>query len=133
LQPLVTYVLEPGKLRVPRDSTEAAFVATDDQVAEPFPAHLPRVIVSHTRPEPMIGVLRCLDNGPQRTRYLGYRNCGGTFDAVRAGGPRNRDAMILTCLDLIGFTVGGTSRGSCVVVCGTGIFGIDCLRKRGTR
>jgi len=82
LQPLVTYVLEPGKFRVPRDSTEAAFVATDDQVAELFPAHLPRVIVSHTRPEPMIGVLRRLDNGPQRIRYLGYRNRGGTFDAA---------------------------------------------------
>lgn len=82
LQPLVTYVLEPGKFRVPRDSTEAAFVATDDQVAELFPAHLPRVIVSHTRPEPMIGVLRRIDDGPQKTRYLGYRNRGGTLDTA---------------------------------------------------
>lgn len=30
----------------------------------------------------MIGVLRRLDNGPQRTRYLGYRNRGGTLDTA---------------------------------------------------
>jgi hypothetical protein len=40
------------------------------------------LIVCHTRAEPMIGVLRHLDNGPQRTRYLGYRNCGGTLDTA---------------------------------------------------
>jgi phosphoketolase len=82
LQPLVTYMLEPGKFRVPRDSTEAAFVATDEQTTELFPANVARVIVGHTRPEPMIGVLRRLDNGPQRTRYLGYRNRGGTLDTA---------------------------------------------------
>jgi phosphoketolase len=75
-------MLEPGKFRVPRDSTESAFVATDEQVAELFPAHLPRVVVSHTRPEPMTGVLRRIDNGPQKTRYLGYRNRGGTLDTT---------------------------------------------------
>lgn len=82
LQPLVTYMLEPGKFRVPRDAIEAAFVASDEQISELFPANVPRVIVSHTRPEPMIGVLRRLDNGPQRTRYLGYRNRGGTLDSA---------------------------------------------------
>lgn len=82
LQPLVTYMLEPGKFRVPRDATEAAFVASDEQINELFPANIARVIVSHTRPEPMIGVLRRLDSGPQRTRYLGYRNRGGTLDAA---------------------------------------------------
>lgn len=82
LQPLVTYAFEPGKIRVPRDSIEAAFVATSEQVAKLFPAHLPRVIVSHTRPEPMAGVLRRIDNGPQKTRYLGYRNRGGTLDTA---------------------------------------------------
>jgi phosphoketolase len=75
-------MLEPGKFRVPRDATEAAFVASDEQVNELFPADLPRVVVSHTRPEPMIGVLRRLDSGPQRTRYLGYRKRGGTLDTA---------------------------------------------------
>ncbi|MDP1702729.1 MAG: ATP-dependent metallopeptidase FtsH/Yme1/Tma family protein [Aestuariivirga sp.] len=53
-----------------------------EQINELFPANVPRVIVSHTRPEPMICVLRRLGNGPPRTRYLGYRNRGGTFDAA---------------------------------------------------
>jgi phosphoketolase len=82
LQPLVTYMLEPGKFRVPRDAIEAAFVASDDQIAELFPAKVPRVIVTHTRPEPMAGVLRRLDSGPQETRYLGFRNRGGTLDTA---------------------------------------------------
>ncbi len=82
LRPLVTFLLEPGKFRSPRDSTEANFVASDEQVAELFPAALPRVIVSHTRPEPMAGVLRRFDNGPQTTRYLGFRNRGGTLDTA---------------------------------------------------
>ena len=110
VQPLVTYMLEPGKFRVPRDSTEAAFVAIDDQVAELFPAHLPRVIVTHTRPEPMIGVLRRLDNGPQWTRYLGYRNRGGTLDTAGllfANGATWAHIIVETCkatgLDVAGF------------------------------
>ena len=82
LRPLVTYLLEPGKFRSPRDSMEAGFVATGEQVAELFPAALPRVIVSHTRPEPMAGVLRRFDNGPRKPRYLGFRNRGGTLDTA---------------------------------------------------
>lgn len=81
-QVLVTYILEPGKFRMPRDKIEEQFAATDDQIAELFPVHLPRVIVSHTRPEPIAGVLRRFDIGPQRTRYLGYRNRGGTLDTA---------------------------------------------------
>ena len=82
LQPLMTYMLEPGKFRTPRDAIEAAFVASDDQIAELFPAKVPRVIVTHTRPEPMAGVLRRFDSGPQKTRYLGYCNRGGTLDTA---------------------------------------------------
>jgi hypothetical protein len=39
-------------------------------------------IASAAIPEPMVGILRRLDNGPQRTRYLGYRNRGGTLDTA---------------------------------------------------
>lgn len=39
-----------------------------------------RVLLTHTRPEPMLGVLRRLDNGPSRTRALGYLSRGGTLD-----------------------------------------------------
>ena len=30
----------------------------------------------------MAGVLRRFDNGPKRTRYLGFRNRGGTLDTA---------------------------------------------------
>ena len=76
----VVVVLEPGRLRAPRDRVEAAFVAPDAAVAAAFPAGMPRVLVSHSRPEPMLGALRRIDNGPQSTRALGYINRGGTFD-----------------------------------------------------
>ena len=45
-----------------------------------FPSGLPRVIVTHTRPEPMLGILRRIDSGPAKTRALGYISRGGTFD-----------------------------------------------------
>src|SRR5690606_4965924 len=45
-----------------------------------FPPGLPRVILTHTRPEPMLGVLRRIDDGPSKTRALGYISRGGTLD-----------------------------------------------------
>lgn len=82
MRPLVTYLLEPGKFRFPRDEREAAFVASSDIVSEFLPRGVPRCVVSHTRPEPIAGVLRPLDEGPVRTRFLGYRNRGGTLNAA---------------------------------------------------
>jgi len=76
----VTVILEPGRLRNPRDPAEAAFVDDDATVAALFPPGLPRVILTHTRPEPMLGILRRIDGGPARTRALGYISRGGTFD-----------------------------------------------------
>ena len=76
----VVAVLEPGRLRHPRDKVEAGFVQAQEQVSQDFPLALPRIIVSHSRPEPMLGALRRLDGGPQNTVALGYINRGGTFD-----------------------------------------------------
>ncbi len=76
----VSVVLEPGRLRIPRDSLEAAFVLSDAAVHALFPPGLPRVLLCHTRPEPMLGVLRRLDDGPARTRALGYISRGGTLN-----------------------------------------------------
>lgn len=76
----VVVVLEPGRLRHPRDKVEAAFVLAQEQVSQDFPAGLSRIIVSHSRPEPMLGALRRIDGGPQNTVALGYINRGGTFD-----------------------------------------------------
>ncbi len=79
---LVTAVSEPGRFRVARDPIEASFVAGDDDLAALFPPDLPRLIVSHTRPEPMLGLLRRLDGGPHRTAARGYISRGGTLDVA---------------------------------------------------
>ncbi len=76
----VTVVIEPGRLRQPRDDIEAGFVTGDAALQALFPPGLPRVLLTHTRPEPMLGILRRLDDGPARTRALGYISRGGTLD-----------------------------------------------------
>ena len=76
----VTVLLEPGRLRVSRDAVEADFVLRDDMLDSLFPPGLPRVILTHTRPEPMLGMLRRIDSGPGRTEALGYISRGGTLD-----------------------------------------------------
>ncbi|HIE5094119.1 TPA: xylulose 5-phosphate 3-epimerase [Stenotrophomonas maltophilia] len=78
----VTAVIEPGRLRIPRDEIERAFVLGDDELQAFFPDDLPRVVLSHTRPEPMLGILRRLDGGQARTRALGYISRGGTLDVA---------------------------------------------------
>jgi len=76
----VTVVIEPGRLRAPRDALEAAFTLDDDALRALCPPGLPRVVLTHTRPEPMLGVLRRIDGGPAATRALGYISRGGTLD-----------------------------------------------------
>lgn len=79
----VTYVLEPGRFRLPRDAMEAAAVVPDRDVDRFFPPEVRgRVILTHTRPEPMAGLLRRLDTGPASTRVLGYISRGGTLDVA---------------------------------------------------
>ena len=47
-----------------------------------FPPHLPRVFLTHTRPEPYLGLLRRIDTGPATTCALGFVNRGGTLDVA---------------------------------------------------
>jgi len=77
----VIYLYEPGRFRVGRDAREQS-VLTDDYVFHAlYPAHgRARIFVTHTRPEPLLGVVRPLDTGPPTTVALGYRNRGGTLD-----------------------------------------------------
>lgn len=76
----VTAMLEPARFRAPRDELEARFTASDQALAAIFPRDLPRVVLTHTRPEPMLGLLRRIDGGPNKMRALGYISRGGTLD-----------------------------------------------------
>ncbi len=78
---MVTYLQEPGRFRVPRDATEARFVADQGQRNAMFPEDTgARVFLVHGHPEAFAGVLRAVDLGPKRTAFLGYANRGGTLD-----------------------------------------------------
>lgn len=74
------YIVEPGRLRTPRDAREADYVLEDRTLAGLFPSGVPRLFVTHTRPEPFLGALRRIDTGPETTRALGFINRGGTLD-----------------------------------------------------
>ncbi|HMN21377.1 MAG TPA: xylulose 5-phosphate 3-epimerase [Ottowia sp.] len=76
----VTVLLEPARLRLPRDELEATFTASESFTQSLCPPDMPRVIITHTRPEAMLGLLRRIDGGRARTRALGYINRGGTLD-----------------------------------------------------
>ena len=77
----VSYVLEPGRFRIPRDALEARATAPDAELARLFPPEIAaRVVLTHTRPEPMTGLLRRLDTGAELTKFLGYISRGGTLD-----------------------------------------------------
>ncbi|MBI1850898.1 MAG: xylulose 5-phosphate 3-epimerase [Planctomycetes bacterium] len=75
----VVYVLEPGRFRAPRSEAEETFVAAAsvrDAIFSPGAKSI--VVLTHTRPEPMAGVLApILEN--RRARVLGYTNHGGTL------------------------------------------------------
>lgn len=81
-QVCVAVVIEPGRFREPRDHLEAEFIVRDEAIEHLFPAKLPRVVVTHTRFEPMSGVLRRLDQGAKRFQAHGFRNKGGTLDVA---------------------------------------------------
>ena len=79
----VTTMVEPGRFREARDDLESRFVLRSEEIETLCPSELPRVVITHTRPEPMTGVLRRIDGGPDRLRVLGYRNRGGTLGCWR--------------------------------------------------
>ena len=76
----VTALLEPARLRAPRDELEAAITHSGAALAGDFPLRCPRVLITHTRPEPMQGLLRPIDPGPSHMVSLGYISHGGTLD-----------------------------------------------------
>src|SRR5581483_5470572 len=79
VRPAVIYMVEPGRFREPRSDVEARNAASPDLVRDLYPMSVERrVFVSHTRPAPLIGVLKPLDTGPS-TRCLGFIDAGGTL------------------------------------------------------
>lgn len=76
----VVAIVEPGRFRIPRDEREAAYVHSKAQIDHIITPVKTRLMVCHTHPEVMTGVLRNLDTGPNHMQVLGYRNRGGTLD-----------------------------------------------------
>ncbi len=81
---VVVYMLEPGRFRRPRTEAEKPWLArgpagTGGATAALFPASAEALLfVTHTRPEPLLGLLHPLVEG-RRARGLGYLNRGGTL------------------------------------------------------
>jgi phosphoketolase len=76
----VVAMLEPGRFRRPRSAPEAAHLAPASLVEQLYPRDtLARVFVTHTRPDPLLGVLTPLATG-RSTIGLGFANAGGTLD-----------------------------------------------------
>lgn len=76
----VVYMLEPARFRFPRSEGESTHAASADVTAALYPNHVPaRIFVTHTRPEPVLGVLQPLNTGAGRTVGLGFTGQGGTL------------------------------------------------------
>ena len=76
----VVYMLEPGRFRNPRSQGEQAHVASGELRKELYPDSVTsRIFVTHTRPEPLLGVLQPLHTGNDRTTALGFIGHGGTL------------------------------------------------------
>jgi phosphoketolase len=76
----VVYILEPGRFRIPRGKEEEAHLAPASVRETLFPdAAARRILVTHTRPEPMMGLLAPF-RSTSATAGLGYINQGGTYD-----------------------------------------------------
>ena len=81
IQCRITYLLEPGRFRQPRDLYEQTYVSDVATRISLFPDDIRlRIFVSHLRPEILLGVCRPLDLGVDRCIAFGYRNQGGTLD-----------------------------------------------------
>lgn len=79
----VIYLLEPGRFRAPRSDGEAAHLASQQVRDDLYPADVPaRVVVSHVRPEALLGALQPLHTGWRHTTGLGFTNHGGTLNVA---------------------------------------------------
>ncbi len=76
----VVYMLEPGRFRLPRSEGEQAHLAAQELRTALYPeTALERIFITHTRPEPMLGILQPLNTGYNHTVGLGFAVQGGTL------------------------------------------------------
>ncbi len=76
----IIYVQEPGKLREARNAGEKEHCVPDEVLDALLPAHITSLLlVTHTRPEGMVGLLQRLWQG-RKLKALGFINDGGTLD-----------------------------------------------------
>ena len=76
----VVYMLEPGRFRIPRSGGEASHMVPAGVRAYLYPdSVLTRIFVTHTRPEPMLGVLLPLHTGNGLSVGLGFIGQSGTL------------------------------------------------------
>jgi len=75
----LSVIQEPGRFRTPRDPEEAQALHSPSSMESLLPTVAERVFLVHGHPEVFSGVMRPLDTG-ERSRFLGYRNRGGTLD-----------------------------------------------------
>lgn len=76
----VSYLIEPGRFRAPRNEGEGDHAVSDaerDAIVLPSTRHV--LMVTHTRPEVMLGTLQPLWAG-RSVKALGFINQGGTLD-----------------------------------------------------
>ncbi|MCL6262822.1 xylulose 5-phosphate 3-epimerase [Craterilacuibacter sp. RT1T] len=76
----VIALIEPARLRAARDAPEAAYCLKAEACEQAFPAGSVRLLLSHTRPEVMSGILWPLARRARVWHALGYINQGGTLD-----------------------------------------------------
>jgi phosphoketolase len=77
----LVYLQEPGRFRAPRDSMEAASMASAALHEQLFPAcYQRRILLTHMRPEVARGHLWPILPDGLNSEVLGYRNRGGTLD-----------------------------------------------------
>jgi phosphoketolase len=76
----VVSMLEPGRFRTPRTEGEAAHAAPAVVRDDLYPGEVAqRLFLTHTRPEPLLGILEPLHTGAGRTAALGFLGKGGTL------------------------------------------------------
>jgi phosphoketolase len=78
---IISYIAEPGKFRNPRNLDEQKHLAKKLVLEKILPKNIEHIlIVSHTRPEIILGILQPLWQGRKSVRAIGFINCGGTLE-----------------------------------------------------